>query len=89
MRKDTPVRSSIRAYLGEIATLQYLHLPLRKSQLKTGIRSIGFKRTLQLGQWEGGFTIDSPSGSRYMTTFKKLPTSRPSIKNTIAKYKSI
>jgi hypothetical protein len=84
-----PVKSSISAYLGDIGALQYLHMPFKKSQLKTGTRSMGFKGVLHLGQCEGGMTMDSPSGRRYMTTFKKLPIKSPSIKNTIVKYKSI
>ena len=31
----------------------------------------------QCGQWEGGNTMDSSRGSRYMQTFKKLPTIAP------------
>ena len=39
---------------------------------------------LHLAQWDGGVTIDSPLGMRPMQTFKKLPTSAPKMKTTIA-----
>jgi hypothetical protein len=34
------------------------------------------------GQKEGGYAIDMPFGTLYMTTFKKLPITRP---NSITK----
>src|SRR4051794_25476398 len=34
-------------------------------------------RVLQRGQGEGGETIDSPRGTRQMTTLRKLPTQAP------------
>jgi hypothetical protein len=36
-------------------------------------------RTSQRGQCEGGETIDSPRGTRQMTTFRKLPAQAPTI----------
>src|SRR4051812_29950052 len=35
-------------------------------------------RTSQFGQCDGGATIDSPRGTRQMTTFRKLPRHAPS-----------
>ena len=37
---------------------------------------------LQCGQCDGGVTMLMPSGSRWMQTFRKLPTMPPNTKNT-------
>jgi hypothetical protein len=42
-----------------------------------GMLSRGLIRTSQLGQCDGGETIDSPRGTRQMTTFRKLPAAAP------------
>jgi hypothetical protein len=40
--------------------------------------SRGLMRSPQFGQWDGGETIDSPRGTRQITTFRKLPAQAPS-----------
>jgi hypothetical protein len=43
----------------------------------TGMLSRAFIRVPQLGQCDGGRTIDSPRGTRQTTTFRKLPAAAP------------
>lgn len=38
-------------------------------------------RLLQFGQWDGGVTIDSFTGTRSPTTLKKEPNMRPNKNN--------
>jgi hypothetical protein len=73
------VKSSIKGYLIDIFSLQYLHLPFKKRKLKTGTKSFGLRFLLQEVQCEEGQTIDSPRGILYMQTFKKEPASKPKI----------
>lgn len=70
-------------YLKEIGDLHSLHLALKNIKDKTGINSSGDKTWLHFGQWDRPCTIDSPFGTRYMTTFKNDPKIVPSDKNTI------
>src|SRR5215211_8056307 len=42
-----------------------------------GKLSVGLMGSPQLGQWEAGHTTDSRFGTRWITTFKKLPTTSP------------
>jgi len=42
-----------------------------------GMLSRGLIRSPQFGQCDGGATIDSPRGTRQMTTFRKLPAHAP------------
>lgn len=72
-------------YLAEMGVLHELHLPLRMSQLNTGIFSNHAMFFPQFGQWEGVNTIDSPLGILQIQTLKKLPTHRPKRKITIEK----
>jgi len=39
-----------------------------------------FMAAPQRGQWEPGYTMDSPRGSLQIHTFKKLPMIEPKIK---------
>ncbi|GAA6731811.1 hypothetical protein YIM73518_15740 [Thermus brockianus] len=41
------------------------------------MRSMGASRRPQEGHREGGKTMDSPLGRRWMTTLRKEPTTRP------------
>ena len=42
-----------------------------------GTLSRGRMGSPQCGQWDAGHTIDSWRGTRWITTFKKLPTTSP------------
>src|ERR1035441_4055653 len=66
----------------EIGALQLRHFPRRNSQLTKGRFRYHGIEYLQCGQWEGGDTMLSPNGSRWMQTFRKLPTMAPNTKNT-------
>src|SRR5262249_60464255 len=63
----------------EMVSPQCRHLPLRKSQESSGTLSRGATGVSQLGQCERGLTSDCPIGSRYTTTFRKLPMTAPEI----------
>ena len=67
--------------MAEIGALQLRHLPPSISQLKIGILSYGFIGVLHFGHAEFGKTIDSSFGTRWMTTFRKLPTAAPNTEN--------
>lgn len=63
-----------------IDALQYLHFPLNARKLSNGTRSHAFRGLPHSVQWDPGSTNDSPLGSRHIQTFRKLPTTVPSIK---------
>src|ERR1043166_6242088 len=61
---------------------QLRHRPRRDSHVISGrLRNHGMEY-LQCGQWEGGDTMLSPNGRRWMQTLRKLPTTEPNTKNT-------
>src|SRR5215207_905295 len=61
-----------------MGALQQRALPRSSSQPKTGRLSNARIGAPQLVQWEAGKATLSPRGKRWMTTFKKLPKTRPS-----------
>ena len=66
----------------EMGAPQFRHLPRKYSQVASGMFRYQGIEYLQCGQWEGGETMLSPIGSRWMQTLRKLPTIEPSTKNT-------
>jgi hypothetical protein len=76
----TAVSSSTSGYLREIRSPQCLHLPLRKTKLKTGNRSGADSLFPQAVHDDGGLIIDLRSGIRYMRTFTNDPTTSPRMK---------
>src|SRR3954447_10644590 len=56
---------------------QLRHRPRSTSQETIGTLSRARIRSPQFGQCDGGETIDSPRGTRQMTTFRKLPMQAP------------
>src|ERR1700691_1599818 len=66
--------------MGEIGARQLRHFPRRISQLSTGMLSYGRIFAPHLGHAEAGKTMDFPSGSRRMQTFRKLPIISPKAK---------
>ena len=72
-------------YRGEIGALQFAHLPRRASHERIGMFWYHLIAALHFGQCDGGLTIDSPRGTRQMTTFKKLAMHAPSPKLKQAK----
>jgi hypothetical protein len=61
----------------EILSPQWRHLPLRRSQDRTGTFSQARIWAPHQGQRERGATTDSPRGSRCTTTVRKDPKSKP------------
>src|SRR3990167_9334634 len=80
-KKIIPVAASTSGYCQDIFFLQYRHRPRKNKKLKTGIKSNALKSCLHLGQCERFLTILFRLGERKTTTFKKLPTADPKIKN--------
>ena len=78
--KINPVNNSTDGYRPEIGALQFLHLPSRINQLSIGTLSYGLMGESHLGHAEFGNTIESSFGTRWITTFRKLPTIAPSAK---------
>src|SRR5215212_5159586 len=66
-----------------MGSLQFLHRPRSSRYEMRGKLSLGLMGSPQCGQWEAGHTTDSRFGTRWVTTFKKLPTTSP--KRTAAK----
>ena len=60
-----------------IGPLQVRHRARSASQLRTGMFSYHDSSRRQCGHADEGQTIDAPSGSRWMQTFRKLPTMAP------------
>ena len=75
--KSRPVTSSTSGYCTEIGARQRAHRPRRTSQLSTGTFSNQRSSRPQLPQADGGNTTDLPRGSLKLTTFRKLPMTRP------------
>src|SRR3954447_20205050 len=59
--------------------------PRSRSQEMTGMLSRGAISVPQDGQCEGGRTMDSPRGTRQMTTLRNEPMRRPKIPQNAAK----
>src|ERR1017187_2200242 len=66
----------------EMGVPQFRHFPRRYSQVTSGTFRYQGMEYLQCGQWEGGETMLSPSGRRWMQTLRKLPIMEPNTKNT-------
>ncbi len=69
--------SSTATYRGEIAVPQRRQRPRRTSHESTGMLSYQAIAARHSGHRERGRTIDSPAGTRAMTTFRKLPIVAP------------
>ena len=54
---------SLKGYLKDIFVLQFLHIPFKKRNDKTGILSIHFISLLHSGQKLLGYRIDFPLGN--------------------------
>src|SRR3989344_4482523 len=80
-KKIIPVAASTGGYCQDIFFLQYRHRPRKKRKLQIGIKSKALNSCLHLGQYERFLTILFLLGERKTTTFKKLPTADPEIKN--------
>ena len=65
-------------YRGEIGARQFAHFPRSASHERIGMFCHHFMDALHFGQCEGGETIDSPLGTRHMTTFRNDATHAPS-----------
>ena len=61
---------------------QFLQRPRSASHVTSGMFRYHGMEYLQCGQCERGVTMLMPSGSRWMHTFKKLPTMQPNTKKT-------
>ena len=72
----------MEGYIGEIEARQLRHLPRSMIQLNTGTLSYGLIGEPHSGQRDLGETIDTPAGIRMMQTFRKLPITSPTRKNT-------
>jgi hypothetical protein len=67
---------------------QLRHFPRSNNQLITGIISRPVSLLLHDGQCDGGVTIDSPLGTRYITTLANDPNSSPNTAVKNIKYVS-
>ena len=79
-KNNAPPSNSIRMYRGEIGALQFAHLPRKASHERIGMFWYHLIGALHLGQCDGGLTIDSPRGTRQITTLRKLAMHAPSPK---------
>src|SRR5262245_5151174 len=73
----TPPSASINGYRAELFFWQWRQRAPRNRKLTTGMLSYQRMTCLQFGQRERGLLIDSPRGRRRITTFRKLPMTRP------------
>src|SRR4051812_19631721 len=76
------VATSMIGYRAEIRTPQQRARPPSRSQETTGMLSRGAIGAPQRGQRLPGRTTDWPSGTRAMTTLRKLPTMSPTAAQT-------
>ena len=67
-------------YRGEIAARQFAHFPRSASHERIGMFWYHLIGALHFGQCDGGHTIDSPLGTRHITTFRKEAMQAPSQK---------
>ena len=79
-RNRSPPNVSMRMYRGEIGALQFAHLPRRASHERIGMFWYHLIAVLHFGQCDGGLTIDSPRGTRQMTTLRNEAMHAPSPK---------
>src|ERR1039457_3119224 len=63
-----------------MAAPQFLQRPRNANHVTSGTFKYHGMEYLQCGQCDGGVTMLMPSGSRWMQTFRKLPTMQPSTK---------
>ena len=82
-----PLANSTNGYCIDILVLQYLHLPRRNNQLKSGTKSYHFSCVLHSMQCERDVAIFSFFGILYIHTFKKLPIVIPN--KPMVMYKNI
>src|SRR5208282_1424727 len=61
---------------------QFLQRPRNASHVTSGMFRYHGMEYLQCGQCDFGVTMLRPSGSRWIHTFRKLPTMQPSTKKT-------
>src|SRR5438093_1758589 len=80
-----PVRSSVRGYTSEIRAPHARHRPRRSTQDSRGMLSRFRSWAPQDGQRDLGATMDSPLGTRCVTTVRKLPKARPTSPNNAAR----
>ncbi|GAB3028535.1 hypothetical protein GCM10027052_00080 [Parafrigoribacterium mesophilum] len=74
---NNPVPNSTIGYRTEIGDAQFRHLPRSINHDSTGMLSYPFIAVPQVGHALGGDTIDRRNGTRYATTLRKEPISRP------------
>jgi hypothetical protein len=79
---DPPVANSTRGYRALIRAPQLRQRPRSNSQDTTGTLSQDLIDSLHTGQCEGGETIDSPRGTRQMTTLRNEPINSPKTAQT-------
>ena len=75
-----PTASSTSGYRAAIGASQYRHFPRRKIHPNTGMLSFIASLCRHFGQYENSgvhSAVNPPSGIRYTTTFRKLPTHAP------------
>ena len=77
-RNNSPPSASTKMYRGEIGALQLAHFPRSASHERIGIFCHHLIGELHFGQCEGGETIDSPLGTRHITTFRNEAIDAPS-----------
>ena len=58
---------------------QLRHWPPSITQERIGTLSYQAMPLPHVGQWLGGETTDSPMGTRWMTTLRKLPMTAPKV----------
>ena len=73
----------MRMYRGEIGARQFAHLPRKASHERIGMFWYHLISALHFGQCDGGLTIDSPRGTRQMTTLRNeaMQAPNPKLKN--------
>ena len=67
-------------YLGEMGARQFAHFPRSASHERIGMFCHQRTAAPHFGQRDGGETIDSPRGTRQMTTFRNEAINAPVIK---------
>lgn len=81
--RDRPEISSTRKRRCGMPFLQYLHLPRKRMNEISGIKSKAFSVFLQCSQYDRPFIKDLPVDSLSINTLRKLPRVTPIMKSRI------
>jgi hypothetical protein len=82
---EEPESNSTAGYRVAIGSPHERHRARRRIHESTGMLSYQRTGASHAGQWDPGVLSDSPRGKRQMTTFAKLPSSRPKTASAAAK----